>query len=443
VLAFGTDGVRGEANSKLTPEEALLLGRAAARSLGSPTILVGRDTRRSGTLIEAAFSAGVASEGVEVVQLGVVPTPAVAWRCGVDQVAGAMVSASHNPFGDNGIKLFGVGGRKLPDAVEHEVDAVRSSLDAAGSSRPVGGGVGTVSRLPEALLDGYVEWLASTVPSLDGLSIVVDCANGAASPWAFRALAATGAKVQVVHDRPDGCNINDRCGATHPESLSAAVVESGADVGLALDGDADRLVAVAADGSIVDGDHVIALCALDRHRRGVLAHDSVVVTVMANLGFRKAMQRNDIAVVETAVGDRYVLDALDAGGFVLGGEQSGHVIFRDLASTGDGMLTGLQLCAAMVRDGRPLAAMADAAMSKLPQVLENVRFTERPPGLLDRLASTIGAEETALGDDGRVLVRWSGTEPLLRVMVEAPTPEMASDVARRIGDAAQRIGAVS
>jgi phosphoglucosamine mutase len=436
VLKFGTDGVRGVANAELTPELALALGRAAARVLGGRgrRFAIGRDTRRSGPLLEAALTAGLTSEGVEVVQLGVAPTPEVAWWSASEDAPAAVVSASHNPFADNGIKLFSAGGRKLPDDVEERLEAELQELLATrpvddGSAAPTGADVGTVTSV--SAHGGYGAAVAASLGGrrLDGLHVVADCANGAASVVAPGVLRGLGARVEVLHDSPDGTNINEASGSTHPEALQRAVVERGADVGVAFDGDADRVLLVDAAGQLVDGDHIIAVCAIDRHDRGALAHDTVVVTVMTNLGFRLAMEERGIRVVETTVGDRYVLEALESGGYGLGGEQSGHVIFRDLATTGDGLLTAVQALDVVVRTGRQLADLAGAAMTRLPQVLRNVRVAERDPAIVDRLAPQIAAVEARLGEKGRVLVRTSGTEPLVRVMVEAPTEADAAAAA--------------
>jgi phosphoglucosamine mutase len=448
VLKFGTDGVRGVANAELTPELALALGRAAARVLGGDRFAVGRDTRRSGPMLEAALAAGLASEGAEVTLLGVVPTPEVAWWSAAESAPAAMVSASHNPFPDNGIKLFAAGGRKLTDDVEARLEAELARLTgtgavaAAGPGRPAGpdrrageagdrpvptgAGVGRVAPASGAH-DGYAAAVVASIEGrrLDGLSAVVDCANGSAcvvAPWVLRDL---GIDVHVLHDRPDGANINDGCGSTHPDGLARTVVERGADLGVAFDGDADRVLLVDAAGELVDGDQIIAMCAIDRQARGTLTAGSVVVTVMTNLGFRLAMEKRGIHVVETRVGDRYVLEALDARGLSLGGEQSGHVIFPELATTGDGLLTAVQVLDVVVRAGRPLAAVAADAMTRLPQVLRNVRVVERDPAIVERLAGDIAAVEQRLGHEGRVLVRTSGTEPLVRVMAEAPTPAEA------------------
>lgn len=428
MLRFGTDGVRGVANAELTPELALALGRAAARVLGGGRFGIGRDTRRSGPMLEAALAAGLTSAGVDVVSLGVAPTPEVAWWSAAEGVPAAVVSASHNPFPDNGIKLFSAGGHKLPDDVETRLEA---ELRGPGSHGPVptGPGVGTVTT--HTAHEGYGAAVAATLDGrrLEGLRAVVDCAHGAASVVAPGLLHQLGTRVKVLHDRPDGTNINERSGSTHPEALRRAVVDSGADVGVAFDGDADRALLVDAGGELLDGDQIIAICALDRHERGALAEGTVVVTVMSNLGFRLGMEERGVRVVETRVGDRHVLEALEAGGYGLGGEQSGHVIFRELATTGDGLLTAVQALDVLVRRGRPLSELAAAAMTRLPQVLRNVRVARRDPAIVDRLAPEIAAVESRLGEKGRVLVRTSGTEPLVRVMVEAPTESDASAAA--------------
>jgi phosphoglucosamine mutase len=443
-LRFGTDGVRGIANAELTPELAVALGRAAVAAIGRGRWYVARDTRRSGPLLAAALSAGLASEGAEVVDVGVLPTPGVAHLSREDGVAAAMISASHNAFGDNGIKFFAPGGRKHDDATEDALEAHLSRLEQEGrrgtARRPVGAEVALVRRDP-SVAERYAVHLQRTSiegRKLTGLRVVLDCSNGAASIVGPHVLTALGADVTVINAEPDGANINAGCGSNHPESLQQVVVTRRADVGLALDGDADRLIAVDADGQVVDGDHVIAICALDRHERGMLADDTVVVTVMTNLGFRQAMAAQGIKVVETDVGDRAVLEAMELGGYSLGGEQSGHVIFSELASTGDGVLTGIQLLDVMARTGRPLADLA-AVMSRLPQVLRNVKVARRDGAIVERLRQDIAMAELELAGQGRVLVRPSGTEPLVRVMVEAPTAEQAVDVADRLVIAVERL----
>jgi phosphoglucosamine mutase len=434
-LRFGTDGVRGP-SSELTPQLVAALGRAAARVLGGDRAVIGRDTRRSGPAIEAALHAGFAAEGVGVELLGVVPTPAVAHASAAEGVTGAMISASHNPFDDNGVKLFAAGGLKLTDDVEERLEAELDHLrHEPGAERLFGSHTPerSVSAEKSSSGEGWADSVVASVgaDALDGLRLVIDCANGAASTWAPGILSRLGATVEVLHAEPDGTNINQGCGSTHPADVQARVVATGADAGLAFDGDADRVVAVDADGRLVDGDHLIAICALDRHQRGLLRDDTVVVTVMANLGFRLAMEANGIHVEETAVGDRYVLEALARGGWSLGGEQSGHVIFPDLATTGDGLLTAVQVLDAVARSGRTLAEAA-SVVTKLPQVLHNVTVAERRPDVADRLAEPIAEAEARLGPRGRVLVRPSGTESLVRVMVEAEDADQAEAEAQRL-----------
>jgi phosphoglucosamine mutase len=429
-LRFGTDGVRGVANTELTPEFALALGRAAAEVIPGDRIVVGRDTRRSGLLIESGLAAGFASAGVEVERLGVVPTPAVAYVAQREGVPGAMISASHNPFPDNGIKLFGQGGRKLDDGVEERIE---QALAAPAGLRPIAEAVGTLVDRPDEV-GAYADHLVAVLAGRDlrGLRIAVDCANGAAWALGPHVFERLGADVIAVGNQPDGANINASCGATHPAALAHLVAGGGFDLGIAFDGDADRCIAVDAAGTIVDGDHIIAICALDLHARDELVNDTVVVTVMTNLGFRQAMDRRGITVIETAVGDRYVLEAIEAGGHVLGGEQSGHVIFRDHATTGDGILTGLVLADIVHRAGRPLAELAEGAMTRLPQVLVNLRVDGSAADAVNAAMPSVQAAEAELGTRGRVLVRASGTEPLVRVMVEAPTEEEAGRVAEAL-----------
>lgn len=422
-LRFGTDGIRADARDVLTTSVVAALGRAGAEVLGPHGLAVGRDTRASGPSLAAALHAGVLAAGGGSVDLGVVPTPAVALWCAREGVAGAMVSASHNPWHDNGIKFFAPGGRKLGDDVQELIQARFDELLHDGDTPTVAEGEDRHAEAVERHVDAIVSSLEGR--SLAGLRIVADAANGAASTVAGQVFARLGADVEVIHDGPDGHNINDGCGSTHPEDLQAAVRDRSADLGVAFDGDADRLVAVDGGGRIVDGDQVIAICALDRHARGLLAGDAVVVTVMTNLGFRRSMEAAGIRVVDTKVGDRYVLEALDADGYTLGGEQSGHVIFRDLASTGDGVLSAVQLLDVVARTGRSLADLADTSMTRLPQVLRNVRVAERPDDVDAALAPHVAASMARMADRGRVLIRPSGTEPLIRVMVEAETDEEA------------------
>ena len=442
---FGTDGLRGVANTELTPELTLALGRAAAVVLGTTGglsgqhFLVGRDTRRSGPLLFAALAAGLASQGATVVDLGVLPTPGVAWESAAANVPAAMISASHNPFADNGIKFFSAGGRKLPDAVESAIETELDAYLSATATNSRGTDVGVVIDGTSAC-DGYGHHVIGSLEGrrLDGLSVVIDCANGAASIVAPDVLRRLGARVEVLHAEPNGVNINELCGSTHPQSLQAAVVASGAHVGLAFDGDADRMLAVDAAGELVDGDQIMAAVALDMRAQGQLRDDTVVVTVMSNLGFKLAMASAGLRVVETKVGDRYVLEALEAGGYSLGGEQSGHLIFRDQATTGDGLLSGVTLLDLMLRSGKSLASLV-SVMTRLPQVLKNVKGVDR--ARLDSevlLWDDVRAVESQLGGHGRVLLRPSGTEALVRVMVEAPTVAIAEAACDRLCATVQR-----
>jgi phosphoglucosamine mutase len=434
---FGTDGVRGIANVELTPELVVALGRAIARTITATTFLIGRDTRRSGPMIQAGVSAGLASEGADVVDVGVLPTPALAWLSAERDVPAVVISASHNPFGDNGIKVFAAGGAKLSEEIEAAIeDELERILDpvAKGPRRLEGHGVGRLTAELD-LADSYVEHLCDLVDgrSLEGLRLVVDSANGAASGIAARVYEALGADVIAIGCDPDGTNINDGCGSTSTGTLASAVVEHQADLGLALDGDADRLLAVDGNGNLVNGDELLALFALDLAERGQLAGNTIVVTVMTNLGFRLAMEARNIVVKETAVGDRYVLAALDKDGFSLGGEQSGHIIFRRLSTTGDGLLTGLILADLVARSKVPLAEQLDGLVTRVPQVLVNVRVPNTDLlASADAIWSAVAEEEERLGETGRVLLRPSGTEPLVRVMVEATGEGVAEGIAQRL-----------
>jgi phosphoglucosamine mutase len=438
---FGTDGVRGLANTDLTAELALDLAVAAAHVLGDvgafaghegrPVAVVGRDPRASGEFLEAAVVAGLASAGVDVWRVGVLPTPAVAFLTAeLDADLGVVLSASHNPMPDNGIKLLARGGHKLADDVE---DAIEARMNEEWS-RPTGAAVGRVTDHAEGAAL-YVEHLLSTLPNrLDGLRVVVDGANGAASAVGPEALRRAGAEVIEIHTEPDGCNINEDCGSTHLGDLIKAVRSHGADAGVAFDGDADRCLAVDAEGDVVDGDHVLAILGIAMRERGVLAHDTVVATVMANLGFKLALEEAALTVVETGVGDRYVLEAMREGGFVLGGEQSGHVILSEHATTGDGTLTALHLLARVAQTGSSLRELA-SVVRKLPQVLLNVKGVDKARVDTDEaLQAAVAAASAELGRTGRVLLRPSGTEPVVRVMVEAATAEQAEAVASRLAD---------
>ncbi len=433
---FGTDGVRGLANKNLTAPLALRLGSAAAHVLTSdhssskrrPLAVIGRDPRVSGEMLAAALAAGMASRGVDVLRVGVLPTPAVAYLTdfyGADM--GVVISASHNPMPDNGIKFFSKGGHKLPDSVEDEIEHTMGQLPETG---PTGHGIGRVIEEATDAQKHYLEHLAQAMPRrLDGIKVVVDCANGAASEVTPRAYAAAGAEVIAIYNEPNAYNINDNCGSTHIEQVQQAVVEHGADLGLAHDGDADRCLAVDAEGNIVDGDQIMAILALAMKENGELRKSTLVATVMSNLGLRLAMDAAGITLRTTKVGDRYVLEDLNAGGFSLGGEQSGHIVMPDHGTTGDGTLTGLALMSRMAETGKPLKELAQA-MTVLPQVLINVPVSDKTiieshPSVVEAIAQAEGV----LGSTGRVLLRASGTEELFRVMVEAADEEQARSIA--------------
>ncbi|MEW6663069.1 MAG: phosphoglucosamine mutase [Bacillota bacterium] len=435
---FGTDGVRGVANRELTPELAYHLGRAGAyvlaRTAARPQIAVAKDTRISGDMLQAALTAGMCSVGADVIDLGVMPTPALAYLTRTQgATAGAMISASHNPFGDNGIKFFAGNGYKLPDAVELEIETLIAE-GAGDLPRPIGDGVGRVIGNAEAI-NCYLEFLRSTVSnSVAGLRVVIDCANGAASVVAPRLLETLGMQVIPLFNRPDGANINAGCGSTHPEALCRAVMEHGADLGLAFDGDADRVLAVDSHGNLVDGDRILVTCALSLKKQQKLAHNTVVATVMSNLGLYQALEQAGILVKKTKVGDRYVLEEMLNTGAILGGEQSGHIIFLEYNTTGDGLLTGLQMINVMAGSGQSLYELA-AQMTKFPQVLVNVQVKDKARVLADpAVTEAVARAEAALGDKGRLLVRPSGTEPLVRIMAEGPDQaqleQLAADIAR-------------
>ncbi len=435
VRLFGTDGVRGLANADLTPELALAVSGAAARVLAEhdlghrPVAVLGRDPRASGEMLEAAVTAGLTSAGADVLRVGVLPTPAVAHLvAALSADLGVMISASHNPMPDNGIKLFAAGGHKLPDAVEDEISA---RIGAAGE-RPTGARIGRVRDVPEAA-GRYVDHLLLATPHpLDGIRVVVDCAHGAASAVAPEAYRRAGAEVVALYAEPTGLNINDGCGSTHLDQVRKAVLEHGATLGIAHDGDADRCLAVDAAGDVVDGDQIMAVLALAMREAGELVADTLVTTVMSNLGLHLAMREHGVAVQTTAVGDRYVLEALWAGGFSLGGEQSGHLVLPAHATTGDGLLTALRVMARMATTGQSLAELA-GVLTRLPQVLVNVAVADKSAvATAAEVAEAIAAAEAELGETGRVLLRPSGTEQLVRVMVEAPTQSVADSIAQRI-----------
>ncbi|MBU1586604.1 MAG: phosphoglucosamine mutase [Actinobacteria bacterium] len=449
---FGTDGVRGLANGELTVDLALSLAQAAAVVLGKgrvadgrrasgrrPVAVIGRDPRISGEFLGAAVAAGLASSGVDVFDAGVIPTPGLAFLVGDFKAdLGVMISASHNPAPDNGIKFFATGGTKLPDEVEDRIEAAIAEPSLA----PKGGDVGRIRRFSDAE-DRYIVHLLSTLPHrLDGIHVVLDCAHGAAAGVSPQVFTDAGAKVTVIGADPDGVNINDGVGSTHLEPLAAAVVAHGADIGIAHDGDADRCLAVDAQGNVIDGDQIMAILAVSMAERGMLAERTLVATVMSNLGLKRAMAAHDISVIDTAVGDRYVLEALAERGLSLGGEQSGHVIMTKFATTGDGILTGLHLVAEMARTGKTIAELA-SVMTVYPQVLVNVRGVDHHALGKDAvIAEAVADAEAGLGDSGRVLLRPSGTEPMVRVMVEAEHQDEADRIAQSLADTVrERLGA--
>ena len=440
---FGTDGVRGLANGPLTADLALTLAQATAVVLGQGriasarkaagkrlTAVVARDPRVSGEFLTAAVAAGLASSGVDVLDAGVIPTPAAAYLIAdIDADFGVMISASHNPAPDNGIKIFARGGVKLPDVVEERIEQAM----AGEKLLPTGAAVGRIRRFSDAE-DRYAIHLLSTLPHrLDGLHVVLDCAHGAASGVSPETFRDAGAKVTLIGADPDGININDGVGSTHLDKLAAEVVRVGADVGIAHDGDADRCLAVDASGAVVDGDQIMAILAVSMKERGVLRSDTLVATVMSNLGLHRAMADHGIAVETTGVGDRYVLERMTEGSFSLGGEQSGHVIMSRYATTGDGVLTGLHLVAEMARTGKTLAELA-SVMTVFPQVLVNVRGVERTRATDPDVVAAVEVASKALGDSGRVLLRPSGTELMVRVMVEAASEADARRIADELAD---------
>ncbi|WP_105033333.1 phosphoglucosamine mutase [Cryobacterium aureum] len=441
---FGTDGVRGLANRDLTAGLALSLAQASAAVLTKgrraqarleagrrPVAVVARDPRISGEFLNAAVSAGLASSGVDVLDAGVIPTPAAAFLINdIGADFGVMISASHNAAPDNGIKIFAYGGTKLPDDVEDRIE----SYIGRDTLMPIAGDVGRIRRFADAE-DRYVVHLLTTLPHrLDGIHVVLDCAHGAAAGVSPQVFTDAGARLTVIGADPDGLNINDGVGSTHLDNLAKAVLEHGADIGIAHDGDADRCLAVDKNGNIVDGDQIMAILAVSMAERGVLKDRTLVATVMSNLGLRKAMAANDIAMVQTKVGDRYVLEELNAHGYSLGGEQSGHVIMTKFATTGDGILTGLHLVAEMARTGKTLAELA-SVMTVYPQILVNVRgVNHKGLGADDVIAQAVLAAEAELGDTGRVLLRPSGTEPMVRVMVEAADQPTADRLAHSLAD---------
>jgi phosphoglucosamine mutase len=436
---FGTDGVRGVANSELTPELAFKLGRFGgyvlrqhAKDIAHPLVLVARDTRISGQLLEYALVSGLLSVGIEVLQLGVIPTPGVAYLTRIQgAVAGVMISASHNPAGDNGIKFFGADGFKLSDEQEYEIEAY---LDQEGDDlpRPSADGLGTVDEYPEGVLK-YAQYLQTTIPDdLSGITVCLDAANGAASPVVNRLFADLETDFYTMGANPDGININKGVGSTHPDVLGKFVVEKKADVGLAFDGDADRCIAVDENGRIIDGDRIMFICGKYLKERNKLNQNTIVSTVMSNLGFHLAVEAEGMTALKTQVGDRYVVEEMRKNGYNLGGEQSGHVVFLEMNTTGDGLLTGIQLLNVMKQTGKKLSELADE-VTLYPQELVNVRVSEKE-GVMEipAVKAVIEEVEAEMAGKGRILVRPSGTEPLLRVMAEAETDEKCHDYVMRI-----------
>jgi phosphoglucosamine mutase len=434
---FGTDGVRGSANKDLTPELVFSLGKSASLVIakthgkGKAKAVVGRDPRASGEMLEAALIAGLATVGVDVLKVGVLPTPAIAYLTkyyGAN--LGVVLSASHNVFSDNGVKFFSKDGKKLPDDVEDEIE---KNLETV-VPHPTGSEVGRVKEMADAY-EAYLAHLLETVNTgaLKGLKIAVDCANGAASEVAPDLYSRVGAQVIAIHNTPNGININDNCGSTHLESLIETVKKNNCDLGIAHDGDADRCLAIDDEGNVIDGDHILALLAHDFKQNGNLTSDTVVSTVMANLGFKIAMKSASINVIETAVGDRYVLEAMEEKNYVLGGEQSGHIIMRNHSTTGDGLLTALHLMNAVSSTKKPLKELA-GIVNKFPQILINVADVDKVKIDNSELVSAVKKAENDLGEKGRVLLRSSGTEPLIRVMVEAETIKQAQEIAKSLAE---------
>ena len=436
---FGTDGVRGEANTVLTPEMAYRLGRAATLHFGKdaaaqPVILIGRDTRLSGQLFEAALAAGICSAGGKAVLAGIIPTPAIAYLAKKLQMqAGIVISASHNPFHDNGIKFFGGDGYKLPDAVEDELEALVHQMEGQDTLyRALGDAIGTLEYHHD-LINSYIDFVLSTVQTrFDGMHIVLDCANGAAYEAMPKILRTLGARVTVLHAEPTGININADCGSTHLQSLQQAVRAEKADFGIAHDGDADRCLCVDEMGEVIDGDHILVMCALERMRQGHLKDNTVVTTVMANIGFHKAIQKAGGRVEVTQVGDRYVLENMLANGYQLGGEQSGHIIFPDFSTTGDGLITALQVLSSVKNSGKKPSELS-ALMKSYPQLLLNVKVATKDGWEQNTsIQAAIDKGNAELGDNGRILVRPSGTEPLIRVMAEGPDQQQLERICQAI-----------
>ena len=442
---FGTDGVRGEANVTLLPEMAYRLGRAATIYFGKeseeqPLIIIGRDTRISGEMFESALTAGICSAGGRAMLAGIIPTPAIAYLARKHKAkAGIVISASHNPFHDNGIKFFGGDGYKLPDAVEDELEAIVHQLETDDNyPRPTAEHIGHIEYRTD-LLNQYMEFVISTCKErFEGVKVVLDCANGAAYEAMPKILRHLGATVKVIHALPNGTNINDGCGSTHLESLQKAVLENGADFGIAHDGDADRCLCVDEKGQIIDGDHILVMCAMDMMKDGKLPYNTVVTTVMANIGFHQAIKKAGGRAEITKVGDRYVLENMLKNGYKIGGEQSGHIIFTDFSTTGDGLITALQVLSSLKRSGRKASDLT-ALMTTYPQLLVNVKVaTKEGWETNEAIKKAIAAGDEELGENGRILVRPSGTEPLIRVMAEGPDQEQLDRICHAIADVVKK-----
>lgn len=442
---FGTDGVRGEANVTLLPEMAYRLGRAATIYFGKeseeqPLIIIGRDTRISGEMFESALTAGICSAGGRAMLAGIIPTPAIAYLARKHKAkAGIVISASHNPFHDNGIKFFGGDGYKLPDAVEDELEAIVHQLETDDNyPRPTAEHIGHIEYRTD-LLNQYMEFVLSTCKErFDGVKVVLDCANGAAYEAMPKILRRLGANVKVIHALPNGTNINDGCGSTHLESLQKAVLENGADFGIAHDGDADRCLCVDEKGQVIDGDHILVMCAMDMMKEGKLPYNTVVTTVMANIGFHQAIKKAGGRAEITKVGDRYVLENMLKNGYKIGGEQSGHIIFTDYSTTGDGLITALQVLSSLKRSGREASDLT-ALMTTYPQLLVNVKVTTKEGWETNEaIKEAIAEGDKELGENGRILVRPSGTEPLIRVMAEGPDQAQLDRICHAIADVVKK-----
>jgi phosphoglucosamine mutase len=437
MLTFGTDGVRGKFGTELTESYAADLAVVAAQVLQCKTVVIGRDTRESGVLLETAIANALVKEGIETQLMGVAPTPAIAFSAMRQNVVAIAITASHNLYQDNGIKIFGAGGRKLSDSEQEEIEKQLLERTRKSASGAIGASSDLAKIVKPELVKEYCDWLSQIVDTTDfsKLHVVLDCANGAYSNVAPEVFTKLGATVTTINATPDGRNINEQCGATHPAMLCSVVKSVGAHFGIAFDGDGDRLIAVDETGEIVDGDHLIAISATEMKRRGTLRNNKVAVTVMTNIGFHQAMKKAEIEVVTTPVGDRSVLAALEENSLVLGGEQSGHIIYRDLATTGDGLLAALMLSAIVAGANKTLGEIASAAMTSFPQVLINLRVSKRVENIEKLFESEIAVAEKSLQANGRVLVRASGTEPMVRVMVEASQQATAESVAATLAQA--------